>query len=591
MYEELTKKLSRLYDKLFKNKVEPSRELIEACNYLELPYETPFNVAKASIVITAASAIILTLAFLTVLHNNISIPVIVAILSIPIIINHLYSDYYKEKYYFERVKDLGYLPDFFSIIITNLKIKPNLETALLNTIRFEYGKITRSAKKLINELRSGKKYDVKDALQNITKEFNNPSVNRAMSLILTSLSIKDSNRRRELLNMSLNQLLKGMVYESEKFSKKLYIPVLLLFSFGTILPLVIISVIPIISIIRGSSFNIYTIIFFFLLTLIITKIIVDGLKKKNPSRFSQIIIKKDEKGVSIILLMVLFLGISSPAIIYLMSIVLPYQLNFLQGYQTLFLYAALSLCFSLYFYSKSSALIKEKKKIEIFEHEMIDAFFNLGGRINEGRSVEDSLKYVSDVSSEGYAKKVFGEGYKKIKHGGFSLEQVFNKIHVMDRLYSQRIKGLSEVFVESAKRHSTTAGENIIELCNYYNSIYESEEEMTNSMSKNTDMIKLTMTLFAPMVCALVINMQRLIFQTITKTEILNIGFSPLNIENVQLVVSLYVFFLTLILNYFYSFVENNNEKISTNYNAFMNIIVSCAVFTATLIISRFLLF
>lgn len=594
LYDKTINVLSKIYNSIIKSKVKPSEELENACEYLALQKKSAEKVVKSTIIVSFF-AFIISLIFLYILWIKAELSLIstALALAVPVIINHLYSNYYKNKYYAMRVKDMGYLPDFFSILITDLKIKPNLENALFNVSTFDYGKATKGVKKLVKDLEFGKEWDVKKRFINIMKSFNNSSVNRATSALISSLSVRSINKRNNLLNHSLKYLLKGMVSEAENFSKKVYLPILLLFGFGTILPLVVISVIPVLSVLKGTVIDLNSLILFFTASLIIIKFVIDELKKRSPSRFSQVIVKKSLRGINVFLLFVLFIGISSPAIVYLFSNIFPYNIEILEGYHTLFAYIGLTICVSAYFYSKSHKLLKEKKRVELLERELIDAFYHLSSRINEGHSVESSMKYVSDILNDGEAKNFLKKSYHKIKNIGLSIEQVFETAHIIGNIYSQRIKGLVNLFVKSVKKHSRTAGENMIELCNYYTSIYEGEDEMVNSMSKNIDMIKLTSLFFTPIVCSLVINMQRLIENTLTSSNdiIFSFGTSSLSVESVQLVVSIYVFFLSIMLSYLYSFLETNNEQISTYYNAFKTIAVSGVVFTVTLIMSRILLF
>ncbi|MBN1923818.1 MAG: hypothetical protein JW791_03605 [Nanoarchaeota archaeon] len=593
MYKESSNILARVYNTFLKEEVHPSSELKQACDYLKLPVKTPESVVKASIVLTLTASIVsLTLLLIYYFSNNLSIILTAALLSMPLLVNHFYSNYYKDKYYAERIKDLGFLPDFFSLLITNLKINPNLENALINVSGFNYGRSTFEVRKIVRDLESGKESDVKKRFIGLMKKFNNNSAESAANSLISALSIRSKTSRNQLLNNSLNYLLKGMIDETNKFSRKIYTPILLLFGFGTIIPLIIISVIPVIGLLKDSSFDINTVLLFFLASIFVTKLIINNLKSKSPSRFSQIVIDKEVKGVNIFLLLIIFIGLASPAIIYLFSNILPYYLNFLEGYQTLFLYISLSFVASLYFFSKSSNLIKEKNKAQRLEQDLIDSFYLLGSRINEGHSVESSLKYVSGIVS-GEGKEFLKSAYHKISNLGLSVKTAFSSNHLLKNVYSERVKGLVELFVTSVQKHSLTASENIIEVCNYYKSIQAAEEEMMNSMSKNIDMIRLTTYFFSPVVCALIINIQRLINSVVSNSSFnfFQLSFSSLNVEFIQLIISSYVFFLTWIMSDLYSFLTSNSEKVASRYDKFKSLMFSCLAFTTTLIISRLLFF
>lgn len=595
MYVKFSKSLARVYDFFNKKKiVSSSEELKKACKYLNVSSKDSQNSVKATLVLsffffTISIFLILLLYF----SGRLNFIYLAILLSFPILVNHFFSNHYKEIYYEQRIIDMSVLPDFFTMLISYLKINSNLEKAILLISRFDFKRTTRELKKVLKDIDNGKEWDIKKRFIQILREYNNPYILTASNSLLSSLTIKNKVKREHVLKNSLDYLLKGIINENKEFNRKIYTPILMLFGFGTILPLIVISIFPMLSILNNSSFSVYSLVMFLVVSLIIIKLIISELKKKSPSRFSQIEIKKEVKGINSFLLILIFFSISTPSILYFLSYFFSFEFNFLIGYRTLFFYIALNVVIFFYLYFKTKPLLRYKKKAKVLENELLDDFYILSSRINEGHSTEDSIKYLSNIVLQKESKDFFIKVYNKIVNLGWDLKDAFYSIRNEEVVFSNRVKSLIDLFIFSVRKHSIVASENIIEICNYYSEMKTVEENMYNELSKNMDMIKLTYLIFAPLICAIIIGIQGLINEvlSVNSVNLFNSSFTAMNIESVIFVISSYLFFLTVLLANFYSFIESNSEKISKRKNLMNGVIISGIVFTVTLIVSKLLFF
>ncbi len=588
MYDKSVRLFSKVHDFFKLGSVSPSNDLVSSIDYLGKSKSFAEKIVKASRIIFFSLSLF---GFFLLFFFGFSLVNLIIILVIGLLINHLFSDFYKNKSYEKRVKDLSKLPDFFSLLISNLKINPNLERSLDYVSKYSFGKVTDDVGRLVRRMYTGKEYDIKKSFLNIMKGFNNKSVFNAANTLIGSLSIRNKNKRNELLERSLSILLKGVVEDARKYSNNIYLPVLLIFSFGTIIPLIIISVFPVISFFTSSALNINNITIIFSISLIVNYFLINRLKNRSPPSFSQINIEKDAKGISLLLLFVLFVGVSSPSFIFFFSKIFDFSFVLFKGFRTLFLYLGVSLVLGLFFYSKSCKLIKVKKRLKNFESGLITSFYSLGSKISEGQSVEKSIEWVGSVVESDDVKSFYKKTCLLINRG-VGLKKIFSEIHVMDGLSSHRIKGLSDLFVTSVMKHSRSAGENIVSICDFYSRIRSVEKELNNVMSKNAEMIKLTGLFFTPFICALVINIQELLNESLSSnvSGFLSMNFTSFNNEYALLIISFYVLGLSFLLSKLYSFIINSGEEVSSRYYNSVFFFISCLVFTATLIITRLIL-
>lgn len=584
MYNKSVRLFSKLNDLFIKSKNNPSEELVNACNYLGIEHGFCEKILKATQFITMVLFIPSLILF--IFTKNFFF------LLIPVIINHFYSEHYKNKYYIEKIKDFGYLPDFFSLLITNLKINPNLEQALSNSINFDYGISSRMSKKIMKKINSGVDINTKEEFSKEFKIFNDSKINLCVNSIISTMSVKNNIKRNILFSDSLNQLLSFMKNNAELFSRKIYTSVLMIFAIGTIIPLILVSIFPLIGLISGKMFDSYSLFFFLMLSVFIVNFIVDDLKKKSPSKFSQIIVNSKVKSINLIFIGLIIITFSIPSIILVFEKILSFKVNFfLREYSPFFFYASFSIVLSLNFFLKNRVLVKEKRVVQRIEDSLIDSFMVIGTRINEGHSIESSIKYAKD-NSEKDLKDFFRKVYDKISRLGVDLKQAFDFSVVSAKVFSKRIKSMIDLLCYTVKKHSLGAGEAMIDMCNYYRKIKGVEFDMDNSLSKNTDMIKMTMIFFSPIVCALIINISKVINSFLGQNEsMMFFSFNSIDVEILGLLISCYLLILVFILSNFYSFLKYGKDSIESEFELSKSLIIAFLTFTATLIISEVFLF
>ncbi|MFA5303077.1 MAG: hypothetical protein WC393_00885 [Candidatus Nanoarchaeia archaeon] len=584
MYDESVSLFSKANDLFFKSKNKPSKELVNSCNYLGLKKGFAQEIIKATVFITLVSLIPSLILF--IIFRN------VFFLLIPVVINHFYSEHYKNKYYIEKIKDLGYLPDFFSLLITNLKINPNLENALINSSSFDYGMSSAISKRIMKKIGSGVDINTKEEFIREFKVFNDSKINLCVNSIISAMSVKSCVKRNILFSDSLNQLLGFMKNNAELFSRKIYTSVLMIFGIGTIIPLILVSIFPLIGLINGRFISSYSLFFFLILSVFIVSFIVNDLKKKSPSKFSQISVNSKIKSINPVFLALVIAALSTPSVILAFEKLLNFKVNFfLREYSPFFFYASASVVLSINYFLKNRALVKEKRAVQRVEDSLIDSFMVIGTRINEGHSIESSIKYSLDNSSEDL-REFFSKVYSRISRLGIDLRQAFDFSIVSAKIFSKRIKSMIDLLCYTVKKHSLSAGEAMIEMCNYYRKIKSVEFDMDNSLSKNTDMIKMTMLFFSPVVCALIITISAVINSfLVSNNSMMFFSFSSLDVEMLGLLISCYLLILIFILSDFYSFLKYGKDSVESEFELSKSLIIAFLTFTATLIISQVFLF
>jgi len=584
MYNESVSFFSKAYGFFVRSRITPSIELVKACEYLGLKKGLSEDIAKAAVFLTIFSvipSILLLLIFKSALA-----------LFIPVIVNHFYSEHYKSKYYIKKIKDLGYLPDFFSLLVTNLKINPNLESALLNSCAFDYGIASRIAKKIMKKISSGVDINTKDEFGKEFMIFDDSRVDLCTNSIISAMSVKNQIKRNLLFSDALAQLLDFMKNNAELFSRKIYTSVLMIFGIGTIIPLVLVSIFPLIGLISGKFVDSYSLFFLLIASVGIVSFIVNDLKKKSPSKFSQISINSQPKAANFFFLFLVILAFSAPSILIIFEKIMGFESDiFFREYFPFFFYASASIVLGINYYLKNKGLLDEKRAVSRIEDSLIDSFMIIGARINEGHSIESSIKYLAEVSKD-ELKRFFSKVYGKVSRFGVELVRAFDFSIFSAKVFSKRVKSMIDLLCYTVKKHSLSSGEAMIDICNYYRKIRSVEFDMDNSLSKNTEMIKMTMLFFSPIVCALIINISAVINSfTSGQSQAIFFTFGSLDVELLSLLISCYLLALTLVLSDFYSFLKFGDDSIEAEFELSKSLVTAFFAFTATLIISKFFFF
>lgn len=584
MYVKSVLLFSKMYDYILKGNPLASPDLINACNYLGKPKGFSQKIVKASLFLSLTSFLLMIIPFFMLLNPFVFL--------IPVAINHFYSGHLKSKYYSQRIKDFGHLPDYFTALISSLKINPNLEVALMNVSKMDYGMASRISKKIMHKANSGADINVKDEFLNGFSSLNDSRIELCANSIISAMPIKSAIKRNLIFSEALNQLLESIKNNAELFSRKMHSSVMMIFGVGTVIPLVLISIFPLAGMISGSSLDSFTLFFALIFSSLVVFFIVNDLKKKSPSKFSQVTVDKKRRGINPFLVFLALVAFSFPSIIIALELFLDFSINSpLRDYFGYAFFASASIILGLKYYFESKSLIAKKRKIQSIEDSLIDSFMVIGSRINEGRSIESSIKSARD-NSKGELKAFFSRVYLGISSMGLELKEAFDFSIFFDEMHSKRVLEMSNLLAFTAKRHSASAGEAMIEMCNYYRKIKGVEFEMDSSLSKNTDMIRMTMLFFSPIVCALIINISGLINSFASSADSsMFFSFEAVDLGVLGLFISSYLLILTFVLSDFYSFLKHGDDALEKNFELSKSLAISFLAFTATLIISRFLLF
>jgi hypothetical protein len=330
--------------------------------------------------------------------------------------------------------------------------------------------------------------------------------------------------------------------------------------------------------------------------------------KAGNLKFS--VFKKDFEVNAFYYTLMVFLVISAPGIIYLIS-TLP-QLNIypgllkeiLQGFNTLTIIWGFGAAVALYCYGSSWYKKKLRDNIEQLESEMVDGVYQLASRINEGRSPESAIRSVGESMPDTRFGKLMLATYSTMRTRHTTIEEaLFNEnFGTLREVYSKNFKLVMRIFVNSLKRGVLNCAQTLFTMSDHFDKLEKTEKDLKETLRNSMSMMRTTASIFAPMITGLVITLQQLIQNGLASAQkqfgelgygYINLSFlkaPALSVEMLQLITGVYMLILAALLIRYVVLLEYGKDEIMMKMELARNIPIALFIFTFTLVLSRFMI-
>jgi hypothetical protein len=629
-YTELCKFASQKFKIGAKEDTDITPELKEAIKFLEWDLK-PFEIIRFSrfmLVISLILSLSITSAF--ALFGYTSFIAFFFSIMTPFLIAFMITEYPKTEARFEKVEALGLAPNVLTQMVIYLKQNPNLEKALEFVTKYSTGRIINDLRRALWTTLMGHRINLKVEMGKIAQYWGQTltELKRSLYLIISSVSEQNEVKRHQTLDRAVRISLDGIIRKIKEYTNKLYLPTLFLFSFGTVLPLVIISLLPIFSFF-GQEFS-SPVQIFLLLVLSLSAIYFysNSILAQRPPTFSSIKVpetlesypkpghikfkigKHNLEVNSLYYVILIFLAISFPGILYLLSEVpgidiYPNALGqVLSGLNTLTIIWGVGIAIAAYCYGSSWYKKKLRDSIEGLENEMVDGIYQLASRINEGRSPEETIRFISKTTPGTKFGKLMRETYDTMKSRHTTLEEAFfnDNFGSMRNIFSVNLILVIRMFMTSLKRGVTNCAQTLFTMSDHFDQLRKTEEGLKETLRNSMSMMRTTASIFAPMITGLVITLQQLIQNGLSnaQSKLSELGYDFFNLsflkapafspEVLQLITGVYMLLLAVLLIRYVVLLEYGKDEIMLKTEIAKNLPIALFIFTITLILSRIML-
>jgi hypothetical protein len=587
-------------------KADVSEELKGAAGFLDWDIEPELIVGAARFAMFASFIIFLGIV-LTVFMVGVNPLPFIFMIPISVGVFLLMTEWPKSLAKQKAMSALAFAPYIITQTAISLKHKPNLEHALAFVAEYGEGLIAKDFKKMLWDLWAGKIKSAFDGLDGVAEKWMKFSQGfpRALYLIKSSFFEKDIGDKFNTLDKAIEIVLSDVTTKMKEYAHSLHMPTMVLFSIGTIVPLMLISLLPIVSFF-GFDISAPTITVFLFLTIIACYIFSTIILKKRPATLAASGGFDDKKetartaqqaGSSALVALIL---LSIPTLFYLLTLTggleLYGPLAFISEYMGGFgLVWGVGIAVTIYAYFTSQKTYRTRKNANKLESQFIDSLFHIKNRLSDGRPMESALQYSADLMGKMDIAKFLKGIMNRMQRKSITLELAVKE----EAPDSGLIRFVFKTLLESGKEGRKAAAQSAHVMYEYLTKINEIEKSLVTMLNKSLSMMKATVMFFAPIVCGIIVVLFEMINTTILTADLefsagygLQGIFTPPAISPtvLQLVVGIYAIALNYVLIRYVSKIQYGSDDVAFKYDLAKAIPVTLIVFTATLIGARMML-
>ncbi len=599
-----------------KEKENFSKEFKRALEFLNWEYNGKKITPKKVIVLSRIIGLITFFIGSLVFWNGFSFIKLFFFFFLPFITAQFITDYPKNKSSLRKIKSLSEISDVLLNLIISLKQNPNLEEAFSFVSKHNQGEIGRDFKRALWKCLSGRKSNLREEMDKIAEKWGywSEGFKRSLFLIEASFSEKNEEKRNKILDKALEITLEDINYQMTNYLNSLKIPTLILFSFGTVLPLLIVSLLPLLGFTSGTSLSMQQVGFLLISSIIATIFYSNNIIRKRPASYSEIRLPEKIPGLpkkgffklrnrvfnSKFYSIIISIIICAPGILFLIDYYPFIRFSglfwqFLLKVNTLSIVLGISAGISFYYWSISKDRTIIRNKIDEMEESLIDVLYKIASRMSEGRSPEESVEWTAH-NTKGGLEEPLTRAVSLIKKRNMTLKQAFfdEKIGVLNTIYSTRIKTVFSIFISSCKKGISSASQILFNLSTQLGIIKSLDKKLRQNLSQSLSMMYLTAVFFAPTICGLIVTMQQLIGNSFAKVSyqlsgqfsFLTFNFQSFNTYLLQLFVGFYVIILNYLLVKYTVIIQNSGDKLMMQKKLGKSIITGTIVYIVSIILS-----
>ncbi|MCD6274455.1 MAG: hypothetical protein J7J15_00285 [Candidatus Aenigmarchaeota archaeon] len=593
-------------DKTTKKKIE------EAINFAHLKI-TPKGVASLAI-LTAMSFCSITI-FLILLGFLKFIEGLICIFVIAAFSYYLYTYPLKLKKIYE-LKAGSEIVMLILHIVIYMKNFPNLEGAVKFATTNLTGPLALDIKKLLWDVNIGTYSSMEQALLSYSQKWKNSFKSFADSINAIVYSLYTSGERRtELLDESIEIILSSLKERSDSYILQLRNPITMINALGILLPTLILTMLPLLTIFLGQDippsliFGFYDILLPILLAFII-KNILDNRVITLPE--PDLSLHPELPPENTFRLGKVFINSYIPSIIILIPFLYYFSINFssLSLTQSYIIIFGFYVSIALYFILNSFQKIKIKEDIIKMEDEFREILFGLGQEIDRGVPIEVAIEKIIPTLRGNYSINLLQKIISNIKYKNFTLEQAIfhEKEGAINYFPSRLIHSILKAVIDAANKGTKIVSEIMISISKYLTNLHKTQKIVQDNFSEVISSMQIQARILLPLICGVMNTLTYMIIEMVNFIGKTFGGISPegpaasyagflsmwkglaISPATFQLAIGFYSIETIIILSWFMSGIEVGVDKISLHNGISKNLIVGGLMYFAVSIVSFMIL-
>lgn len=499
-----------------------------------------------------------------------------------------------------KMEMVGHIPAIASYLVISLRISPTLEKAVEFTSEHTTGFPRRLLKKIISDIHMGRSSSIVESLSKFADEWGNIPEFRAFMQLLIASTLEASEKGRCLmLDNGMNVLLNGLKERTDNAARQLETPILMIFTFLVILPLVFIGLIPLIP---TLGINISPLIIFFLYDIVLPVILfiaISFIVSTKPITIPPIEIPSEEHSkvfnmdmrnkinrcgflLSILLIAAI---ISLPGILDLMAAIAGKGSSYPLGTSSILIGVSLGL--GIYLLGTSYNVKKMRDEIKKEEAEFIETLRQLSVLLSSGRPLPNAMAHITDLN-KGKSAGIFSKAANNIRLFNMDIREAFfnEEGGSAAKIYSGMIRGSIDTIIAMSGRSSKAIASVLIRLSEHIRNMKTVDVEMKKIIGSVTSSMNIIAIFVGPLVGGVATSLGYLISATLGDGD-LGFGFGEMiktmNPEIVKLIIGVYVLETTVILSLFSDDLIYGNDRVIKKYHLGMYLPFAALLFALSI--------
>ncbi|MFA7149701.1 MAG: hypothetical protein WC067_01625 [Candidatus Methanomethylophilaceae archaeon] len=367
--------------------------------------------------------------------------------------------------------------------------------------------------RVVSDITSG----IRDFLSSLPKEAS--PFRRAMDIMINAFESSDKEERKGMMRDAESIVLAGLKQIGETYSSKLSSPCMLIFGLGVMVPMIMISILPMLTIsgnFAGMIFDSGTVSLITLVFVpVVVAVVIISMREKNPFLTSS-----DEKNEFIYAVP---LVLAVPLFLYQIKVGSETDIAIIRSAVSV---GILSLVLLI------PKMVKERNRIKMDEM-LKDSLFDLGNRLMMSENFETSLK--KSFAARTDCEKLFESVSREMTLSRGDIEKGLHR--VLDPISSRMARVYCDIY-RSSVRDNRDAGRFAVSVAHQLQDQNGVIKSIENKLKSMLDMMTGTSAVFAPVILGMSIVMLDPLSQIAGITEL----------EDVSIILAVYLIELSVLI-------------------------------------------
>jgi Flp pilus assembly protein TadB len=517
--------------------------------------------------------------------------------------------YYVEKYPImllesKKTEMIGYLPEIASYLVISLRVSPILEKAVEFTAEHTTGFPRKLLKRMIADIHMGKSTSIVESMSAFSEEWGDIPEFKAFIQLIIASSLESSEKGRwMMLDNGMNVLLSGLRERTDKAVRSLETPILVVFTFLVILPLVFIGLVPALPTV---GLDLPPMLIFLLYDIILPAVLYISInfittskpvtippielpQKEYEKIFGALPTKNINRRNFILGIIVLCTIIALPGIIDLINAVNGINPAYPLG--TSMIVISIGLGCGLYLLGTSISVKKTRDSIRQEEDEFAETLRQLAVLLSSGRPLPNAMAHITDLN-KGSSAQIFSKAANNIRLFNIGMRESFfgEKEGSASKTYSRITHSSVDTIISISNRSGKDIASVIIRLSEHLRNMRSVDNEMKKVITSVTSSMIIISVFVGPLVGGVATGLGYLIAKTLANTGtgglvMEGMAIKTINPEIVKLIIGIYVLETTAILTVFSDELIHGSDKTIKKYHLGMYLPIAAFVFAVTVLL------